>query len=1428
MVAQSLCPDPDVIHDLLCGELPESAHDELALHFEVCPECRQLFDAEASGPEFLGDAARQTTTNAWERETAALQQLVQDLPGQLSQASDAAAMTQWSSESISEFLEPSDNDEHLGRLGAYELVEVIGRGGMGVVLRGLDEKLNRTVAVKMLAPEWAANANARRRFFREAQAAAAVSHDHVVTIHAVDDSARLPYLVMEFVQGESLEECVRRTGSLDVEATLRMGRQMALGLAAAHEVGLVHRDMKPANILLENGIQKVRITDFGLARAVDDVGMTQTGTVTGTPLYMSPEQASGEPVDHRSDLFSLGSILYTMCTGRPAFRAKTTLAVLKRVCEDTPRPIREVNPDCPQWLAEIIDRLMTRHPEDRLQSASDVAELLGGHLAHLQDPQQAAPPSVATSRQESSKKPKTFLKPLLFALLLLVSVIGITEAAGVTHIAEYLGIILRVETKDGTLLVEIEDPNVTVSVDDGEVVVEGAGVKEIRLKPGKHKWTTNRNGVPASTQWVTIERGGKKVLRVKQLPPGTQTASTTIPETPKPEDTERVAFGPIGEPETITIGKPGEELTRLTSYEGVVFELPQHIRRFYSGQHVHGPSGEHVFDEVPEQLWGQRCTSGYRDGGQMKFSVHTTRRSGRQRLWLLVCVSDWEKGDGYESPASMQDKGWAAWRSITSSPITDRERKKKTEWAIFYRDAKPGETHTIVTHPRRTPLLVWGSIDLDGLLCEAHWDQRVGTFGPGASIALGNGHHIFDGPIPEDLIGRRYAKRNGYLGISNFRVQRDQNVVIGVYDWKHTNDGSGGDWQKELTSPPDLAKNGWKEIAQLKGTHSNGNPEYSKIWHFYSRDCKAGETFALRSHKYQAPIVLADLSRGRQGPAPEPSPIIDSFPPKLDLLQISPETIRLDSSKIELQLGPQLGKAGIIGFSTSTMQKFPLLFGTAVRNRKDIPKSHKALVGQLTGLTPNTTVTVATATRKANRIQIVFLQNPPIPAIGAETIADTLRPPGNLFFRWNLPLLPPGEYHVEALIIPDPASLGKVEGPPPVLSSTTGMVIVSGSDFVPGLLKQMASKAILIRSAKEPDLGRPQTQATTGFDLAELVAHSKQHAALKAFPQDHSKWEAACERFRAEGKQWALCELLNWDNVDRKIYAARALAKLASADTVSVLLAAAKRNSYSIDGSESATLHSIYRIALKKALESATKLKVSPDVADRRLRLPEDVDFKRIENWLRNVYLADASEDALALASVPQGTVEPGLIGRATGDGKDTGVIFRYPHARVFHRDQIPLEVYDHNRFQISLEGFLEVPRDMTVKVWLAGGGVSHDVNWLYVDGKEIGSTGDNRGKNYNYELPLLKGRHQVKWLLTGGTFRSNILVFLDPQSGQLLPLKNRGIASVRRKKDEPLIEINGKDMGWPIRDNWLPDVVYKLAGKENNKTPDPPSKGGF
>ncbi|HEX5446805.1 MAG TPA: serine/threonine-protein kinase, partial [Pirellulales bacterium] len=317
------------------------------------------------------------------------------------------------------FLAPSDNAAFLGRLGPYEVSDVIGSGGFGVVLKAFDATLNRYVAVKVLAPHLAASGAARRRFAREAQAAAAVVHDHVVAIHAVAENDGLPYLVMPYIAGCSLQERLDRQGPLELKEILRIGMQVAAGLAAAHAQGLVHRDIKPANILLENGVERVKITDFGLARTIDDASQTQSGVVAGTPQYMAPEQARGEPVDHRCDLFSLGSVLYALSTGRSPFRAETFLGVWRRLCEDMPRPIRETNPEIPDWFAEIVETLHAKSPTERFPSAEEVADLLGRHLAHLQQP--ALEPRPARLRRVKRRRAMRAISPtILFALPALV------------------------------------------------------------------------------------------------------------------------------------------------------------------------------------------------------------------------------------------------------------------------------------------------------------------------------------------------------------------------------------------------------------------------------------------------------------------------------------------------------------------------------------------------------------------------------------------------------------------------------------------------------------------------------------------------------------------------------------------------------------------------------------------------------------------------------------------------------------------------------------------------------------------------------------------------------------------------------------------------------------------------------------------------
>src|SRR5262245_63625972 len=281
-------------------------------------------------------------------------------------------------------LGPSQRPGSLGRLGHYDVLDILGRGGMGVVLRAFDDKLHRVVAIKVLAAHLASNGSARQRFVREARAAAAVSHDNVIAIHAVEDQGPVPYLVMQYIHGRTLQEKLDAAGPLPVAEVLRIGLQIAAGLAAAHRQGLIHRDIKPANVLLENSVERVKITDFGLARAVDDASVTRSGVVAGTPLYMSPEQARGERVDARSDLFSLGSVLYTLCAGHPPFRAETPLAVLMRVCGEAPRPLRDVNPAVPAWLEAIVARLHSKGPAGRFATAEEVATALSYRLAEVQ------------------------------------------------------------------------------------------------------------------------------------------------------------------------------------------------------------------------------------------------------------------------------------------------------------------------------------------------------------------------------------------------------------------------------------------------------------------------------------------------------------------------------------------------------------------------------------------------------------------------------------------------------------------------------------------------------------------------------------------------------------------------------------------------------------------------------------------------------------------------------------------------------------------------------------------------------------------------------------------------------------------------------------------------------------------------------------
>ena len=366
--------------------LREARHTEE--HLDQCPTCRRDLEWMAADPHWWRDASEflRLASDEPTQSVALSSSSRPDEGAQSSQHNCGCAMEPTTFDVVLEYLEPGNDPALLGRLGGYEILEVIGQGGMGIVLKGFDRELHRYVAIKVLAPHFAGSAAARQRFAREAQAAAAIVHPHVVPIHSVDVAGPLPYLVMPLLSGQSLEQRLEKEGPLPLPDILRIGLQAAEGLAAAHAQGLVHRDVKPANILLEKGVNRVLLTDFGLARAVDDATLTRSGIIAGTPQYMSPEQARGDAVDCRSDLFSLGSVLYAMCTGHSPFRAETWMGVLRRICDNQPRPVREINPDIPQWLEILISQLHSKAASERLQSAGEVARLLEQCLAHVHQP----------------------------------------------------------------------------------------------------------------------------------------------------------------------------------------------------------------------------------------------------------------------------------------------------------------------------------------------------------------------------------------------------------------------------------------------------------------------------------------------------------------------------------------------------------------------------------------------------------------------------------------------------------------------------------------------------------------------------------------------------------------------------------------------------------------------------------------------------------------------------------------------------------------------------------------------------------------------------------------------------------------------------------------------------------------------------------
>jgi serine/threonine protein kinase len=361
----------ETLQQLLDDDLSEADADRIESHLSDCDDCRAELE------QIAGD-------DSWWDETVSV--LSESTIGRPSVSHVA---TSPSLDPSIAWLQPLLDRSDVGQLGCidrYPIHELIGQGGMGVVVRGTDPELHRPVAIKVLAPHLAGVGAARARFMREAQAAASIVHPSIVPIYGVITSARLPYIVMPHIRGGNLQQRIDREGPLELPEILRIGTQIAEGLVAAHRGGVIHRDIKPSNMLLEEGNGRVLISDFGLARALDDATLTSSGMIAGTPQYMSPEQARGDLIDARSDLFSLGSLIYALSTGRPPFRAETPLGVLRKVTETSPKPISQINERMPPWLDRLVEHLMQVDPDRRIDSAESAAQMLRAASAHVNNP----------------------------------------------------------------------------------------------------------------------------------------------------------------------------------------------------------------------------------------------------------------------------------------------------------------------------------------------------------------------------------------------------------------------------------------------------------------------------------------------------------------------------------------------------------------------------------------------------------------------------------------------------------------------------------------------------------------------------------------------------------------------------------------------------------------------------------------------------------------------------------------------------------------------------------------------------------------------------------------------------------------------------------------------------------------------------------
>lgn len=423
-----------------CGRLPLQQFDEFLLdqataeatavvrsHLEECDVCRAFLNGKSAADVPLLDTVFQSTR----LEVSAEQDIEpsgssapnilepSDPDFSFSCVGDTEQRSMLPLPGELDILDPPKKEGALGSLLKYDILGVRGVGGMGIVLQGYDRQLHRVVAIKLMSKRLTPSEKSLRRFEREAILAASISHPNVVTILSVESHRGLPFIVMEYVEGESLQQRLTNRGRLPVADAVRMTAQIASGLAAAHARGVIHRDIKPGNIMLENGIERVKITDFGLARvALDNSDLTSLGEAIGTPSYMSPEQIDGHELSTATDIFSLGCVVYAMFTTKSPFSGGRAIKVAQRITNASPPPLNEIDPEIPREFVQLVGRMLEKNPKDRTLTAAEIVSQLNSLLMTLN---QATSGSLPVTSSTSPSRP--YAKRLLIGGVLLAGLV---------------------------------------------------------------------------------------------------------------------------------------------------------------------------------------------------------------------------------------------------------------------------------------------------------------------------------------------------------------------------------------------------------------------------------------------------------------------------------------------------------------------------------------------------------------------------------------------------------------------------------------------------------------------------------------------------------------------------------------------------------------------------------------------------------------------------------------------------------------------------------------------------------------------------------------------------------------------------------------------------------------------------------------------